>query len=390
MNPRPFATFEDGETTRWKHRVSRDEVDEFARLSGDDNPLHMDAAFARQHGFKGRVVHGMLIGGFLSRVLGTRLPGPGVVWLSQSLRFVRPVYIDEEIEVVVQVSHASELGTMQLDTRVLNHRGESVVTGQAKVMVLQSEQKISWPELTAIVTGGSRGIGAASALALGEKKARVVVNYLENRKAAEAIVEQIEKSGGRGLAVQADVSSPEGAKKLIGAALDAFGSVAAIVNSASPPIVRKPFVDGEWSEIDAYLRAYVRSVYALTREALSGMRERGFGRIVNVLSTAIWGTPQAEMSSYVVAKSALWGLTKAMAVELAPLGITVNAISPSAVITDQWQDEPDSRARALAARIPLRRLATPENVAQAVTFLIGPEGSYITGTNLPIAGGEVM
>lgn len=390
MNPRPFATFENGETARWKHRVSRDEVDRFAALSGDDNPLHMDAAFARQHGFKGRVVHGMLIGGFLSRVLGTRLPGPGVVWLSQSMRFVRPVYIDEEIEVVVQVSHASELGTMQLDTEVLNHKGEPVVTGQAKVMMLQSEQKVSWQDLTAVVTGGSRGIGAASALALGEKKARVVVNYLENRKAADAVVEQIEKSGGRGLAVQADVSSLEGAKKLIHAAVDAFGSVDAIVNSASPPIVRKPFVDGEWSEIDAYLRAYVQSAYALTREALSGMRERGFGRIVNVLSTAMWGTPQTEMSSYVVAKSALWGLTKAMAVELAPLGITVNAISPSAVITDQWQDEPDSRARAMAARIPLRRLATPENVAQAVTFLIGPEGSYITGTNLPIAGGEVM
>lgn len=390
MNPRPFATFEDGETARWKHRVSRDEVDRFAALSGDDNPLHMDAAFARQHGFKGRVVHGMLIGSFLSRVLGTRLPGPGVVWLSQSMRFVRPVYIDEEIEVVVQVSHASELGTMQLDTQVLNHKGEPVVTGQAKVMVLQSEQKVSWQDLTAVVTGGSRGIGAASALALGEKKARVVVNYLENRTAADAVVEQIEKSGGRGLAVQADVSSPEGAKKLIHAAVDAFGSVDAIVNSASPPIVRKPFADGEWSEIDAYLRAYVQSAYALTREALSGMRERGFGRIVNVLSTAMWGTPQTEMSSYVVAKSALWGLTKAMAVELAPLGITVNAISPSAVITDQWQDEPDSRARAMAARIPLRRLATPENVAQAVTFLIGPEGSYITGTNLPIAGGEVM
>jgi len=390
MNPRPFASFEDGETTRWRHRVSSDEVDQFAALSGDDNPLHMDATFARQHGFKGRVVHGMLIGGFLSRMLGTRLPGPGVVWLSQSLRFVRPVYVDEEIEVVVQVSHTSELGTMQLDTEVFNHKGEPVVTGQAKVMLLQSEQKVAWQDITAIVTGGGRGIGAASALALGEKKARVVVNYLENRKAADSVVEQIEKSGGRALAVQADVSSPRGAKTLVGAALDAFGRVNAIVNSASPPIVRKPFVEGEWSEIETYLHTYVQSAYALAREALPGMREVGFGRIVNVLSTAMWGTPPAEMSSYVVAKSALWGLTKAMAVELAPLGITVNAISPSAVITDQWQDEPDSRARALAARIPLRRLATPENVAQAVTFLIGPEGSYITGTNLPIAGGEVM
>ncbi len=265
-----------------------------------------------------------------------------------------------------------------------------MLTGQAKVMVLRSEQKVAWEEITAIVTGGSRGIGAACAIALGEKKARVVVNYLENRKAADAVVEQIEKRGGQALAVQADVSSPSGAQQLVGAALGSFGCVHAIVHSASPPIVRKPFAEGEWSEIERYLHTYVRGAYALAREALPGMRERGFGRIVNVLSTAIWGSPQPGMSSYVVAKSALWGLTKALAAELAPLGITVNAISPSAVITDQWQGEPDSRARAMAARIPLRRLATPENVAQAVTFLIGPEGSYITGTNLPIAGGEVM
>ena len=120
------------------------------------------------------------------------------------------------------------------------------------------------------------------------------------------------------------------------------------------------------------------------------MKERGFGRIVHILTTAMWGTPPPDMAGYVAAKSGLWGLTKAMAVELAPFGITVNAVSPSAVMTEQWEGIPESRLRALALRIPMRRLAMSEEIAQVVLLLLGKEGAYITGANLPIAGGEVM
>ena len=138
MSGKSFAELKQGDTVRWRHEVTSEEVDCFARLSGDVNPLHLDDAFGQEHGFRGRVVHGALVSAFISRVLGTELPGPGCLWLSQSMRFTRPVYVAEPIEVVVRVLHKSEsLRTLVLETIVENPRGETVLVGEAKVTALQ-------------------------------------------------------------------------------------------------------------------------------------------------------------------------------------------------------------------------------------------------------------
>jgi acyl dehydratase len=136
MSGKSFAELKQGDTVRWRHEVTAEEVDSFARLSGDVNPLHLDDAFGQQHGFRGRVVHGALMSAFVSRVLSTELPGPGCLWLSQSMRFTQPVYIADPIEVVVRVVHKSEsLRTLLLETTIKNLRGETVLEGEAKVRV---------------------------------------------------------------------------------------------------------------------------------------------------------------------------------------------------------------------------------------------------------------
>jgi len=137
MSGKSFAELKQGDTVRWRHEVTVEEVDAFARLSGDVNPLHLDGAFAEQRGFHGRVVHGALVTAYISRMLGTELPGPGCLWLSQTTRFAQPVYIGEPIEVVVRVTHKSEsLRMLVLETTVQNPRGETVLSGEAKVTVL--------------------------------------------------------------------------------------------------------------------------------------------------------------------------------------------------------------------------------------------------------------
>ena len=241
-----------------------------------------------------------------------------------------------------------------------------------------------------IVTGGSRGIGAAVAAALGRQGAKVVVNYHSSREAADEVVAAVTALGGEAVAVGADVGDRAGAVSLADAALEAFGRVDVVVNNATPPIERKPFEELAWEEVDAYWRTYVQGPFELAQRVLPGMKERGFGRFVHLLTTAMWGTPPAGTSGYVAAKSALWGMAKGMAVELAPFGITVNAVSPSAVMTDQWSAESETRRRAMALSVPAKRLASPEEVAATVMFLVGEQGAYVTGANLPVAGGEVM
>jgi acyl dehydratase len=136
MSVKPFADLKQGDTVRWRHEVTADEVDSFARLSGDVNPLHLDDAFAEERGFRGRVVHGALVNAFISRILGTELPGPGCLWLSQTTRFAQPVYVADPIEVVVRVTHKSEsLRMLVLETTVQNLRGETLLQGEAKVSV---------------------------------------------------------------------------------------------------------------------------------------------------------------------------------------------------------------------------------------------------------------
>jgi 3-oxoacyl-[acyl-carrier protein] reductase len=388
---RTFASVNEGDEESWTHTIAAEEVDAFAALSGDDNPLHMDDAYARTSGFQGRVVHGMLLGAWLSRVLGTHLPGPGVLWLSQSIRFARAVYIGDSVEVVVRVKHkAVELRTLVLETTVLGPDGSPVLTGEARTMMLPVDRTPAWNEYVAIVTGAGRGIGAAVARALGELGARVVVNYRASTHAAEHVVADVKAAGGDAIAVQADVTEGDAGPSLVAAAEQSWGRVDALVNNATPPIERKPFEELSWDEVDRYWHTYVRSAFTLTQAALPGMKERGFGRVVHLLTSAIWGKPPPHTAGYVAAKSGLWGLTKALAVELAPHGITVSALSPSAVMTDQWEASSERQRRALALALPAQRLATPEEVARTVTFLLGPEGAYLHGANVPVAGGEVM
>jgi 3-oxoacyl-[acyl-carrier protein] reductase len=391
MKPRAFAGLVEGETARWSHRISDADVDAFAAVSGDDNPLHLDDEFARRHGFRSRVVHGMLLGAYLSKVLGTILPGPGVLWLSQESTWLQPAYVGDEIEIEVRVTHRSEaLRTLVLQTTIRNDREEKLMTGEAKTMLLAEPSSVPWTEMAAVVTGASRGIGAAVARGLGARGARVVVNYHSSAGAADEVVQAIAAAGGQAIAVQADVESEEGAARLCDAALEAYGRVDVVVNNATPPIERKPFEELTWAEVDRFWRAYVQSAFTLAQRALPGMKERGFGRFVHILTSAAVGKPPVNVAGYVAAKSALWGLTRSMAVEFAPHGITVNAVSPSAVMTDQWAGEPERRRRALALSIPAQRLAGPDEVAATALFLIGDEGGYVTGANLPVAGGEVM
>jgi len=241
---------------------------------------------------------------------------------------------------------------------------------------------------TALVTGGSRGIGRAIVLRLATQGADVAFSYKGNAAAAAEVTAAVEAMGRRGLAVQADARSQEGAEALVKGVIEAFGKLDILVNNAG--ITRDNLImrmgPDEWTEVlETNLFGAFYAIKAVTRPML---KARG-GRIINITSVS-GQAGQTGQANYSSAKAGLIGLTKATARELASRGITVNAVAPGFVLTELTQDLPDALKDEITARTPLGRFGTTEEIANAVAFLASDEAAYITGQVLAVDGGLVM
>jgi 3-oxoacyl-[acyl-carrier protein] reductase len=242
---------------------------------------------------------------------------------------------------------------------------------------------------TAIITGSSYGIGKGIAVLFAKEGANVVINYSKSEQKAQMVVEEIVAGGARAIAVRADVSKSAEIKKLVEKSVDTFGSVEILVNNAGI----LPF--GEIEEIDDECLERVFQVnffgaFYCCREVVPHMKERKYGKIVNVSSIAGQKGDHSTAPCYGPSKGALSVLTKSLARQLGPHGINVNAIAPHAIITpmmDYWDEE---KRREMKEVIPVRRLGTPYDVAVAALFLVSDEANFITGQVINVNGGYLM
>ena len=241
---------------------------------------------------------------------------------------------------------------------------------------------------TAVVTGGSRGIGRAICLELARRGANVVFSYAGNTAAAEKTLEELKALGVEARAVQGNVADPAAAKTLIDTAVKELGGIHILVNNAG--ITRDGLAMAmKEDDFDAVIETNLKGAFLCMKAAIRPMMKARYGRIVNMSSVvALRGNP--GQVNYCASKAGLIGMTKSLAKEMGARGITVNAVAPGYISTDMTAALPDAARQAMLSTIPVGRAGSPEDVAAAVAFLASEEAGYITGQVLSVDGGMGM
>ena len=248
--------------------------------------------------------------------------------------------------------------------------------------------QINLSDKVALVTGASRGIGRAVALALAQSGAQVVINYRGQQQAADEVVAAIKDTGGQAIAVQADVSQAADVERLIKETTDAYGRIDILINNAG--ITRDNLLlrmkDDEWDDV---LATNLRGTFLLTKAVLRPMMKARWGRIITI-SSVVGLAGNAGQANYAAAKAGLIGFSKSVAREMASRNITANVIAPGFVETDITKDLSDEIKKNAVDAIPLGRFGQPDDVAAAVVFLASDLAGYITGQTLAVDGGMTM
>jgi 3-oxoacyl-[acyl-carrier protein] reductase len=400
---RTFDEISVGETFEITREFTEADVQQFARLSGDFSPLHVDPAYAQTTEFGKCVVHGMLLASLFSQLVGMQIPGTHALYLGQDTAFRKPVLVGETVRVIAKVAAKYEgTRTLLLSTEIRNAQDKVVVSGTAKVKVRDSEAASSVPQATpsltaspaggtvALITGASRGIGAEIAATLAAKGIAVAVNYFQSSLRAENLVASIRQAGGQAVAVQADVRRLEDIERMVDTVHKHFGRLDWLVNCAIGGLSPKPFAEMTWSDFQEHLDFQLRAVVEVCQAVYPKLKAGGGGAVVNILSQVVSGQPPQHMADYVAAKYALFGLSKALAAEWAADQIRVNMVSPGLTQTELTQHYNDRVFKTEASRTPLKRLAQPADIASAVAFLLSKEASFLTGVNVSVTGGQVM
>ena len=254
---------------------------------------------------------------------------------------------------------------------------------------------MSFRDRAILVTGASRGIGAAIAKAFAAEGGIVIVNYRTNEAAAEAVAAECRALGGEALAIAADVTSPEAVAAMAARIAEEVGRLDVVVNNAFAPYRFDPdnrvrFWETPWEAYEQQFEGAVKAAYTVSRAMLPLLQRRSGGAIINLASDLVT-RPSIPYHDYTTAKAALTGFSRNLAAELGPLGIRVNCVAPGLVYPTQASAAtPEEVREMLIAQTPLRRIATPEDVAGPVLFLASEWSRFVTGQILHVDGGLVM
>jgi 3-oxoacyl-[acyl-carrier protein] reductase len=392
-----YNEIEAGMVKELTHQLTQEDIKRFVELTGDDNRLHTDTEYASKTSFKKPVAHGMLGASFISTIIGTKIPGDGALWFSQSLEFLLPVRIGDLLTVRAEVIKKDDRNqVIELKTDVINQHKQKVIQGFAKVKVVEQETTLpaSGEEQlierkVALVIGGSGGIGSAVCKALAKSGFDLGIHYFSNASAAGNVLSEVISSGNKAYIFKADITDKKEVQEMIDDVVQRMGTITVLVNCTTSKIPTIKLADLQWDDFELHLNNQIKGSFNLAQNVVPIMEKKGYGKIININSQAL-EAPSADWLPYITAKGALMGFTRALAFELAPKGIRVNSVSPGMADTDLIADIPDRVKMVIAAKTPLRRLATTDDIARSVVFLASENSDFLCGETIRVNGGQIM
>ncbi len=409
LSNRTFEELSLGDSAQFSHVLSRSDIELFAAVSGDINPAHLDPVFAEKGQFHSIIGHGMWGGALISAVLGTRLPGPGTIYLGQDLRFRRPVRPGDAITAVVTVRELrAEKRIVLLDCRCINQFGEDVITGTAEV--LAPREKVSWPvgELPSVNLhhhgrdpldlSGKRGliVGIANdqsiaygcAQALQSAGAELAITYLNAK--AEPHVRPLAEGLEAALILPCDVREPGELEAVFAAIQEKWGRLDFLLHSiafAPREDLHGRVVDASSAGFSQAMDVSVHSFLRMAKLAEPLMQHGG-----TFLTVTFYGSSRVVEHYNLMGpvKAALESSVRYVAAELGPKGIRAHAISPGPIRTRAASgiDRFDELLADAAAQVPIHQLADINDVGQLARYLVSDAAKHITGTVIPVDGGQ--
>jgi 3-oxoacyl-[acyl-carrier protein] reductase len=384
-----------GDIAELKHTITTEDIQSFVRITGDDNRIHVSESFASKTSFRKPVAHGMLSASFISTIIGTRIPGDGALWYEQHLEFLLPVRVGDEITVQAEVIKKIErLNAIELKTEIFNQHKQKVISGTAKVKIIEEEQSAVHNEEmdaeipNALIVGSTGGIGSAIARQLAKRGYNLLLHYHHNAEKASALKGEIEKEFQvRVITFQANIDKPQEISDMFNYGNSRLGTINRLVHAATGPVPNVDLEMLEWEDFQKHIDIHVKAFFYLVK-AFAG-QVSGYGKIVGITSQTT-DYPFSNLLPYTTAKAAFEGLARSLALDLSKYGIRINMVSPGITETDLNADLPEKARLLTAAKTPLKRLALPDDVANAVAYLLSSESDYLTGETIRVNGGNIM